>query len=125
MEKIVCNICGCPREVTYQEQDHETGKVRIARHTVDCGGHIGIHPSLWNKAGGNSSGGVRSLGYSEYEKYYQQLAKERPHVEKNETRIEDLGKRKEKKRKERKPRKDNFKGHGKKRVFPVRSRKTR
>jgi len=125
MNKTKCNICGYPAEVTYTEQDHETGKTRICRHTVDCPGHIGIHPALWNRAGGNSSGGVRSISYDEFEKYYTTLAKERPHVEKDRTGIEDFGLRKDKKRKKPKPRNYRNQKQGEKRVFSNRQRQSR
>lgn len=125
MNKTICNICGCPREVTFKEQDHETGKIREGRHTVECGGHQGIHPALWNKSGGNSTGGVRSLGYSDYETFYQKLAKERPSVPRqNQEGIEDIGKRKEAKRQERRARKNRAQSPWKKRVFPIRKGKT-
>ena len=125
MEKTTCNICGSPRVIKYKEIDHETGKAHEASHTVDCCGHIGVHPRLWNKCGGNSTGGVRSLGYSEYEHYYNLLAKERPSVPtKNEEGIEDIRIRKEKKFKARKPRKDYSQRDGEKRVFQVRRGKT-
>ena len=124
MEKTVCNICGCPRVVSYRETDHETGKTSWHSHTVDCGGHLGIHPRLWNKCGGNSTGGVRSLGYSDYKKYYDKLAEERPSVPRqNEEGIADLRERKEAKRKERRARKNSFKRTRKERVFPVRKGK--
>ena len=125
MDKITCNICGAPRVVAYQEQDKESGKIRTMHHTVDCMGHHGVHPKYWNKATEQSSGGVRTVGFQAFEKLREQQAKERPHVEKNEERIEDIGKRKEKKRKTWKPRKDNFEGGGKKRVLPNRKRKGR
>jgi hypothetical protein len=125
MNKTKCNICGYPDVVTYTEFDAESGKVKVHSHTVDCPGHPGIHPSLWNRAGGNTSGGIRSVSYEDYEKFYAILEKERPHVEKNKEGIEDLGKRKEKKRKKPKPRKNYYQGDRKKRVFQDRKRKSR
>ena len=125
MDKIKCNICGYPSVVTYQEQDKESGKIRDMHHTVDCMGHIGVHPSFWNKAYEQSTGGIRTVGFEAFEKLRAQQAKDRPYVEKNEERIENLGKRKEKKRKTWKPRKDDSERGGKKRVFPNRKRKNR
>lgn len=45
---LTCNICDCPREVSYQEKDEETGKIRTKTHIVDCGGHF-VSPYLWNR----------------------------------------------------------------------------
>ena len=125
MDKVKCNICGAPREVTYTEQDRETGKLKTIKHTVDCMGHSGINPAFWNKAHDQTSGGIRTVGFEAFEKLRAQQAKERPHVEKNKEGLENLGKRKEKKPKKWRPRKDNFERGGKKRVLPNRKRKGR
>jgi hypothetical protein len=45
-----CGICECPRQVTFQERDEETGAYRTQVHTVTCGGHINLRAGLWNKS---------------------------------------------------------------------------
>lgn len=122
MNKTKCNICGYPDVVTYKEYDRDSGKTKEVRHTVDCPGHIGIHPALWNRSGGGSSGGFRNVGYEDYEKLRAHQAKDRPNVETNGTGIEDLRLRKEKKRKKPKPRKNYHQKQGTKRVFQNRER---
>ena len=67
-KEVRCNICESPREIEYQEIDHETGKVKRVKTVVGCLGHEGVHPSFWNKSVGNSSGGMRGLGYDDYHK---------------------------------------------------------
>ena len=67
-KEVTCNICSAPREIEYTEIDHETGKVKRVKTVVGCLGHEGVHPSFWNKSVGNSSGGMRGLGYDDYHK---------------------------------------------------------
>jgi len=45
-----CNICDCPRTVTFQERDEDSGNYHTQTHTVSCGGHQAIHPALWNRS---------------------------------------------------------------------------
>lgn len=68
INKLRCNICGLPEKVTYQEHDAETGTYKKVTHGVDCLGHEGVLPYLWNRAAGNTSCGIRSLGFDEYQK---------------------------------------------------------
>lgn len=68
-----CNICGCPRLVTYKETNKE-GIEEVKTHIVKCGGHTGIHPRLWNMSGyGKTSEAEAFLRVSTYEDY--QVAK--------------------------------------------------
>lgn len=51
---IKCNICGLPGIVKYRatsliDETVPEGKVEMRTHQVKCLGHIGIHPSKWNK----------------------------------------------------------------------------
>lgn len=68
-----CNICGCPQKVYYKEQDKDTGQIVEKFHVVQCGGHPGINPFLWNKSGAalnkESQTFLRSAQYDDYQKY--------------------------------------------------------
>ena len=122
MNTVKCNICGCPRVVSYNEYDAETGHIRVQHHTVECLGHLGVHPQFWNRAKPNSTGQVRSLGYEDYQKLFKAYAKDRPNVEKKTEGIEDLRVRQEAKRQKR-LRKSRAKLAKKKRGYQVRGRK--
>lgn len=45
----VCNICGLPGDVEYQEMDKETEEIVTKSHLVPCLGHPFIRPHLWNR----------------------------------------------------------------------------
>lgn len=47
-KKIPCSICGYPDEVKYEDKD-EDGCTVFKTHIVECLGHGGVHPSMWNK----------------------------------------------------------------------------
>ena len=53
-----CNICDCPRYVSFQEKDEETGKVISRTHLVECNGHL-VPGYLWNL----------SKDYDDYQKF--------------------------------------------------------
>jgi len=44
-----CNICKYPAKIKYKEINKETGVLEEREHMVQCPGHIGIHPALWNR----------------------------------------------------------------------------
>ena len=48
-QEELCNICLCPREVSFQEKDEDTGKMETRTHIVECGGHVNIPGYLWNR----------------------------------------------------------------------------
>jgi len=45
----VCNICGLPGYVEYQDRNKETGEIETKRHLVPCLGHLLVRPHLWNR----------------------------------------------------------------------------
>jgi hypothetical protein len=47
--KSICNICGHPGVVTYQEQEEDSRKIVTKSHTVPCLGHYDVFPYLWNQ----------------------------------------------------------------------------
>jgi hypothetical protein len=63
-----CNICGCPREVTFAEQDKDTGKTVTRTHIVECGSHQGIPTYLWNKVNKHFTE-IRPT-YDDYQKFF-------------------------------------------------------
>lgn len=63
----ICGICGLPGIVKYSEIDPDTGVLIQKEHKVGCVGHDGIHPSMWNKAVGDTKE-IRSLGFDDYKR---------------------------------------------------------
>ena len=44
-----CNICGYPKYIKIKVFNEELNRMKEESHLVGCLGHIGIHPSMWNK----------------------------------------------------------------------------
>jgi hypothetical protein len=49
-QKTVCGICSCPRYIEYQERNEDTNLYETRVHRVECVGHLGVLPYLWNKS---------------------------------------------------------------------------